>query len=177
MSRRQPSHPGRPAWLVGRRSGERAGPVPAGAYPMRAICGTSRRLTPSSAASGPRSGPRSWPTISPSRPSSRPDATHPRHPLQSNQPPATVSARVAQAQPQPAARRRHGAAAFTSITPSSPLDEGLQIGSGLVPTPSKQALLDLARNFLNIPDPRHQEAVAMLARALAERDDGGQRAA
>jgi hypothetical protein len=38
-------------------------------------------------------------------------------------------------------------------------------------------VLDLARNFLNIPDPRHREAVAVLARALAESNDGGQRAA
>ena len=51
--------------------------------------------------------------------------------------------------------------------------EGLQIGDGLVRSPSQRMLLDLARNFLNIPDPRHREAVATLARALAESDDGG----
>jgi hypothetical protein len=45
--------------------------------------------------------------------------------------------------------------------------EGLQIGGGFAPSPSQRMLLDLARNFLNIPDPRHREAVATLARALA----------
>jgi transcriptional regulator with XRE-family HTH domain len=50
--------------------------------------------------------------------------------------------------------------------------ERLQIGGGLVPSPSQRMLLELARNFLNIPDPRHREAVATLARALAERNDG-----
>jgi transcriptional regulator with XRE-family HTH domain len=50
--------------------------------------------------------------------------------------------------------------------------ERLQIGGGLVPSPSQRMLLDLARNFLNIPDPRHREAVATLARVLAESDDG-----
>ncbi len=46
--------------------------------------------------------------------------------------------------------------------------EGLQIGGGFVPPPRQRMLLDFARNFLNIPDPRHREAVATLARALAE---------
>ena len=55
--------------------------------------------------------------------------------------------------------------------------EGLQIGGGFAPSPSQRMLLDLARNFLNILDPRHREAVATLARALAESDDGDQRAA
>jgi transcriptional regulator with XRE-family HTH domain len=55
--------------------------------------------------------------------------------------------------------------------------EGLQIGGGFVPSPSQRMLPDLVRTFLNIPDPRHREAVATLARALAESDDGGQRAA
>ena len=55
--------------------------------------------------------------------------------------------------------------------------ERLQIGGGFAPSPSQRMLLELARNFLNIPDPRHREAVAVLARALAESDDGGQRAA
>jgi transcriptional regulator with XRE-family HTH domain len=53
--------------------------------------------------------------------------------------------------------------------------EGLEIG-GFAPSPSQRMVLDLARNFLNIPDPRHREAVATLARALAESNDGGQRA-
>ena len=55
--------------------------------------------------------------------------------------------------------------------------EGLHAAGGFIPSPSQRMLLDLARNFLNIPDPRHREAVAVLARALAESDDGGQRAA
>ena len=54
---------------------------------------------------------------------------------------------------------------------------GLQIGGGFAPSPSQRMVLDLARNFLNIPDPRHREAVAVLARALAESNDGDQRAA
>ena len=54
--------------------------------------------------------------------------------------------------------------------------ERLQIGGGLALSPSQRMLLDLARNFLNIPDPRHREAVATLVRALAESDDGGKRA-
>jgi transcriptional regulator with XRE-family HTH domain len=55
--------------------------------------------------------------------------------------------------------------------------EGIQSGGGLVPSPSQRMLLDLARNFLNIPDPKHREAVAKLARALAENDNGDERAA
>ena len=51
--------------------------------------------------------------------------------------------------------------------------EGLQIGGGFAPSPSQRMLLDLTRNFLNIPDPRHREAVATLARAVAEHNDGG----
>jgi len=46
--------------------------------------------------------------------------------------------------------------------------EGVQTGGSLVPSPSQRMLLDLARNFLNIPDPSHREAVAALARWLAE---------
>ena len=51
--------------------------------------------------------------------------------------------------------------------------EGLHIEGGFVPSPSQRMLLDLARNFLNIRVPRHREAVATLARALAESTDGG----
>jgi transcriptional regulator with XRE-family HTH domain len=50
--------------------------------------------------------------------------------------------------------------------------ERLQIGGGFAPSPSQRMLLELARNFLNIPDPSHREAVATLVRALAESDDG-----
>jgi transcriptional regulator with XRE-family HTH domain len=55
--------------------------------------------------------------------------------------------------------------------------EGVQMGGGFVPPASRRRLLDLARNFLSIPDPRHREAVATLARALTESNDGGQQAA
>jgi transcriptional regulator with XRE-family HTH domain len=55
--------------------------------------------------------------------------------------------------------------------------EGLQIGRDSAPSPSRRMLLDLTRNFLNIPKPRHREAVAMLARALAEGENGDDRAA
>jgi transcriptional regulator with XRE-family HTH domain len=55
--------------------------------------------------------------------------------------------------------------------------EGLQTGGSLVPSPSQRLLLDLARNFLNIPDPSHREAVAALARRLAAGENGDDRAA
>ena len=54
--------------------------------------------------------------------------------------------------------------------------EGLQIGGGFEPSARQQRLLDLARNFLNMRDPRHREALAALARALAE-SNGDQPAA
>jgi len=55
--------------------------------------------------------------------------------------------------------------------------EGLLTGGSLVPSPSQRMLLDLARSFLNIPDPSHREAVATLARALAEGENEDDRAA
>ena len=55
--------------------------------------------------------------------------------------------------------------------------EGLKIGGSLVPSPSRRMLLDLAHNFLNIPNAGHREAVARLARALAEDENGDDRAA
>ena len=55
--------------------------------------------------------------------------------------------------------------------------EGLQLGGGFVPPPCRRMLLDLARNFLNIPNAGHREAVARLARALAEGENGDDRAA
>ena len=55
--------------------------------------------------------------------------------------------------------------------------EGVQSGGGLVPSTSQRMVLDLARNFLNITDPKHREAVAKLARALAEDENGDDRAA
>ena len=47
--------------------------------------------------------------------------------------------------------------------------EGVQSCRGLVPSASQRMVLDLARNFLNM-DPKHREAVAKFARALAEDD-------
>jgi DNA-binding XRE family transcriptional regulator len=55
--------------------------------------------------------------------------------------------------------------------------EGLHGSGAFVPSPSQRMLLDLARTFLGIPDPKHQEAVLSLARVLAASEDGGQRAA
>ena len=55
--------------------------------------------------------------------------------------------------------------------------EGLHAAGGFVPSASQRMLLDLARNFLNIPNAGHREAVARLARALAESENGDDRAA
>jgi transcriptional regulator with XRE-family HTH domain len=55
--------------------------------------------------------------------------------------------------------------------------EGLQTGGGSVPSPNQRMLLDLARNFLSIPDPKHRDAVAKLAPALAEGENGDDEAA
>ena len=46
--------------------------------------------------------------------------------------------------------------------------DGLQSADRAVRSPQQQMLLDLARNYVNIPDPRHREAISALARALAE---------
>jgi transcriptional regulator with XRE-family HTH domain len=55
--------------------------------------------------------------------------------------------------------------------------EGLQTAGRFVPSPSQRLLLDLARNFLNISDPSRREAIRALARALAEGENGDDRAA
>jgi transcriptional regulator with XRE-family HTH domain len=55
--------------------------------------------------------------------------------------------------------------------------EGLQSTGGLMPSPQQRMLLDLARNYLNIPVPEHQKAIVALARALAEGENGGDLAA
>jgi transcriptional regulator with XRE-family HTH domain len=55
--------------------------------------------------------------------------------------------------------------------------EGLQTAGRLVPSPQQRMLLDLARNYLNIPIRAHQEAIAALARALAEHQNGDEPAA
>jgi transcriptional regulator with XRE-family HTH domain len=46
--------------------------------------------------------------------------------------------------------------------------EGLQTAGRVVPSPQQRMLLDLARNYLNIPVREHREAIVALARALAE---------
>jgi transcriptional regulator with XRE-family HTH domain len=46
--------------------------------------------------------------------------------------------------------------------------EGIEIPDRFVPSPQQRMLLDLARNYLNIPVPEHQKAIVALARALAE---------
>jgi transcriptional regulator with XRE-family HTH domain len=55
--------------------------------------------------------------------------------------------------------------------------EGLQTAGGLMPSPRQRMLLDLARNYLNIPVPEHQKAIVALARALAESENGDERPA
>jgi len=55
--------------------------------------------------------------------------------------------------------------------------EGLHTGGGFIPSPPQRMLLDLARSFVSIPDPKHREAVAKLARALAEDENGNDPAA
>jgi transcriptional regulator with XRE-family HTH domain len=55
--------------------------------------------------------------------------------------------------------------------------EGLPTTGGFMPSPQQRMLLELARNYLNIPHPRHREAIVALARALAESENGDDRAA
>ena len=55
--------------------------------------------------------------------------------------------------------------------------EGLQTADRLVPSPQQRMLLELARTYLNIPAPEHQKAIVALARALAEGENGDERAA
>ena len=55
--------------------------------------------------------------------------------------------------------------------------EGLPTGGGVVPSASHEMMLELTRDFLSIRNPAHREAVLMVARALAEGDGGGERAA
>jgi transcriptional regulator with XRE-family HTH domain len=49
--------------------------------------------------------------------------------------------------------------------------EGLDDAEPFRPTPQQRMLLELARNFISLPNRRHQEAICMLARTLA--DDRG----
>ena len=55
--------------------------------------------------------------------------------------------------------------------------EGLQTAGRLVPSPQQRMLLDLARNYLNIPAREHREAIVALTRALAEGENADKRPA
>ena len=55
--------------------------------------------------------------------------------------------------------------------------EGIEAADRFVPSPQQRMLLDLARNYLNIPVREHQKAVLALTRALAESEHGGDLAA
>jgi transcriptional regulator with XRE-family HTH domain len=55
--------------------------------------------------------------------------------------------------------------------------EGLQTADSSVPSPQQRMLLDLARNYLNIPVREHREAIVALARALAEGENADKRPA
>jgi transcriptional regulator with XRE-family HTH domain len=46
--------------------------------------------------------------------------------------------------------------------------EGMNGAAGTSPSPQQRMLLELARNFIAVPNRRHQEAICNLARALAE---------
>ncbi|MFP4125363.1 MAG: helix-turn-helix domain-containing protein [Alphaproteobacteria bacterium] len=46
--------------------------------------------------------------------------------------------------------------------------EGLDDAEPFRPTAQQRMLLELARNFISLPNRRHQEAICMLARVLAE---------
>jgi transcriptional regulator with XRE-family HTH domain len=50
--------------------------------------------------------------------------------------------------------------------------EGLHTGGRFVPSPQQRMLLDLTRNYVNIPVRKHREAIVALARALAEGETG-----
>jgi transcriptional regulator with XRE-family HTH domain len=46
--------------------------------------------------------------------------------------------------------------------------KGIKIERGFRPNPRQPRLLDLARNFIALPSRQHQEALCLLARALAD---------
>ena len=46
--------------------------------------------------------------------------------------------------------------------------EGVQTAARFEPSPEQRMLIDLARDYLNVPAPEHRAAIAALARALAE---------
>ena len=55
--------------------------------------------------------------------------------------------------------------------------EGLDTAGRFVPSPQQRMLLDLTRNYVNIPVRKHREAIVALARALAEGETGDKQAA
>ena len=57
--------------------------------------------------------------------------------------------------------------------------EGMDAEHAFRPTPQQRMLLELARNFINMPSRKHQEAICSLARALTdpEAKHGGDREA
>ena len=55
--------------------------------------------------------------------------------------------------------------------------EGLETESRFVPSPQQLMLLDLTRNYVNIPLRKHREAIVAVARALAEVENGDEPAA
>ena len=55
--------------------------------------------------------------------------------------------------------------------------EGLETESRFVPSPQQLMLLDLTRNYVNIPLRKHREAIVAVARALAEVENGEEPAA
>jgi transcriptional regulator with XRE-family HTH domain len=52
--------------------------------------------------------------------------------------------------------------------------EGLETSSKSDPTPQQRVFLDLARNFRSIRRRRHQEAICLLTRILANVEDGSE---
>ena len=50
--------------------------------------------------------------------------------------------------------------------------EGLETANRLVPSPQQRMLLDLTRNYVNIPVRKHQAAILAIARALAQGENG-----
>jgi transcriptional regulator with XRE-family HTH domain len=55
--------------------------------------------------------------------------------------------------------------------------EGLATAGRIVPSAQQRMLLDLTRDYVNIPVRKHREAIVALARALAEGETGDEPAA
>lgn len=52
--------------------------------------------------------------------------------------------------------------------------EGLQTTDRFVPSPEQEMLLDLARNYLNIPDPRYREAISRACPSIGRGRERGE---